>query len=229
MARKQKNKDIPVIDTTSLEQTEALFRQRNLQETARRLIASQEQSSPFSYDTSKLQAAFLDTTRLDELQQQISQNAQKSFVIPEIQEQQFPPPRFVGDGIDELVAGTQDIINQKHNEINKIVTEQEVPNDIKEREEKYGVKTFFTKSPSEIESLLSERVCNVEFVRSTYPKGKRVLRCTLNSEYIPGGKLGFGNYGGLVKVWDIELNDYRSFYASNVLKISYDDTPGQPS
>jgi hypothetical protein len=229
MARKRKNKDIPVIDTASLEQTEALFRQKNLQETARRLIVPQEQSSPFSYNANKNQAVFLDTTRLDELQQQISQNAQKSFVIPEVQEQQFPPPRFVGDGIDALIAGTQDIINQKHNQTNKIITEQELPNDIKEREEKYGVQVFFTKSPSEIESLLSQRICNVEFIRSTFPKGKRVIRCTLNSEYIPGGKVGFGNYGGLVKVWDVELNDYRSFYASTVLKISYDDNPGQPS
>jgi hypothetical protein len=51
----------------------------------------------------------------------------------------------------------------------------------------------------------------------------------LNPQYIPGGKGGFGNMGGLVKVWDVELNDYRSFYASTVSKISYDDTPGQPS
>jgi hypothetical protein len=94
-------------------------------------------------------------------------------------------------------------------------------------EEKYGVKTFFTKSAGDITSLLQQRICNVEFTRTTSPQGKRVLRCTLNPDYIPSRTSGLGNYGGLIKVWDVELNDYRSFYSTSVHKISYDENPGR--
>lgn len=226
MASKKKKQDIPPIDTASLQETEAAFRERNLQETARRLSIPQGEQSPFSYTPKTMS---LDMSGLNELQEQLNENARRSFVVGELQQQEIPGPRLIGEGFEESIAEKQNLISQKHNETNKFVTESEVEGDVKDGEEKYGVKTFFTKSPSEISSLLSERICNVEFTRSTVPRGKRVLRCTLNPQYIPGGKGGFGNMGGLVKVWDVELNDYRSFYASTVSKISYDDTPGQPS
>jgi hypothetical protein len=226
MASKKKKQDIPPIDTASLQETEAAFRERNLQETARRLSIPQGEQSPFSYTPKTMS---LDMSGLNELQDQLNENARRSFVVGELQQQEIPGPRLIGEGFEESIAEKQNLISQNHNETNKFVTETQVKGDVKDGEEKYGVKTFFTKSPSEISSLLGERICNVEFTRSTVPRGKRVLRCTLNPQYIPGGKGGFGNMGGLVKVWDVELNDYRSFYASTVSKISYDDTPGQPS
>jgi len=226
MASKKKKQDILPIDIASLQEIEAAFRERNLQETARRLSIPQGEQSPFSY-TPKIMS--LDMSGLDELQEQLNQNARKSFVVGELQQQEIPGPRLVGEGFDESVAEKQNLLSQKHNETNKFITESQVRGEVKDGEEKYSIKSFFTKSPSEISSLLYEKICNVEFIRSSVPRGKRVIRCTLNPQYIPGGKGGFGNMGGLVKVWDVELNDYRSFYASTVLKISYDDSPGQPS
>jgi hypothetical protein len=96
-------------------------------------------------------------------------------------------------------------------------------------EERHGIKKVRTKNPSEIASLLKERICTVEFVRVTNPKVKRVMRCTINERYVSdkGKAMGVTSRRGLITVWDVDINYWRSFYASTVLQISYDETPGK--
>ena len=203
--------------------------ENNSKETSRRLVDPKGQQSPFSSEAKTNSKISLDITSFNTIQQQMMEEAKKSFVIADLKQQELPEPRLAGEGFEESIAEKQNFISEKQKQTNKIVTETEIEGEVKDAEEKYGVKTIFTKNVSEISSLLNERICNVEFIRSSFPRGKRVLRCTLNTQYIPGGKGGFGNMGNLITVWDVELNDYRSFYASTVLKISYDDSPGQPS
>lgn len=108
MASKKKKQDIPPIDTASLQETEAAFRERNLQETARRLSIPQGEQSPFSY-TPKIMS--LDMSGLNELQEQLNQNARKSFVVGELQQQEIPGPRLIGEGFEESIAEKQNLIS----------------------------------------------------------------------------------------------------------------------
>jgi len=107
---------------------------------------------------------------------------------------------------------------------------EEIPKEkYPQTEERHGLKTVITKSPSEIESLLKERICVVEFIRVTNPKVKRLMRCTINESYVPqkGKAMGVTSRRGLITVWDVDINWWRSFYASTVLQVSYDETPGK--
>jgi hypothetical protein len=167
-----------------------------------------------------------DIGNLADVSKSVLQERQQNLprIQPPIQRAEIAQTVDLGQGLEEAVE------QQKNETIQKtfLSTAEEKPvGQPIPWEEKYGVKTFFTKSAGDITSLLQQRICNVEFTRVTSPQGKRVLRCTLNPNYIPSRISGLGNYGGLITVWDVELNDYRSFYSTSVHKISYDENPGR--
>jgi len=222
MARKkssQRQQPTVQVDADSLIQ-----QQKNLQRDAF--------SASFSFvqDTNNLKLERPQTTLnlgdIDQASKSAIQERQQNLTRIELPPQriEIPQPPDLGQGLEEAVDQQKNETAQK----NFAKTGEESPaGQPIPWEEKYGVKTFFTKSPGDITSLLEQRICNVEFTRVTVPRGKRVLRCTLNPDYVPSRISGLGNYGGLIKVWDVELNDYRSFYSSSVHKISYDENPGR--
>jgi hypothetical protein len=91
--------------------------------------------------------------------------------------------------------------------------------------ERTGLKIVEPKGTSEIVELLSNYVCDVEFIKVTPPRGTRVIRCTLNEKYL-GRKIdGAGVFGNLIKIWDMDQQGWKSFYSNTVKKISYDEDP----
>ena len=167
-----------------------------------------------------------DIGNLSDISKSVVEQRQQNIPIiqPPVQRAEINQTVDVGQGLEEAVEQQKNETAQKN--LFGVAAKQPIDQPIP-WEEKYGVKTFFTKSAGDITSLLQQRICNVEFTRTTSPQGKRVLRCTLNPDYIPSRTSGLGNYGGLIKVWDVELNDYRSFYSTSVHKISYDENPGR--
>jgi hypothetical protein len=73
--------------------------------------------------------------------------------------------------------------------------------------------------------LLTNYICDVEFVKVTPPKGTRVIRCTLNEKYLGRRLDGAGVFGNLIKIWDMDQQGWKSFYSNTVKKISYDEDP----
>jgi len=94
--------------------------------------------------------------------------------------------------------------------------------------ERAGLKVVEPKDLSEIVELLSQHICDVEFTRSTFPRGTRVIRCTLNEKFLGRRFVGMGPIGDLIKIWDIDQQGWKSFYAKSVRKISYDANPYEP-
>jgi hypothetical protein len=94
--------------------------------------------------------------------------------------------------------------------------------------ERAGLKVVEPKNISEIIDLLSQYVCDVEFTRVSPPRGTRIIRCTLNEKYLGRRLVGMGPVGDLVKIWDIDHQGWKSFYANTVKKISYDANPYEP-
>jgi len=185
-------------------------------------ISKEEDKKSFIQDISSLQQTIQGS--IVERQQKIL-NGQETIELPQKQN--------IGTSIESLQLAVQEKIDNDQQKINSAIknfSNEKIDQEIKLTEEKHGVRTFFTKSSSDINSLLRDRICNVEFIRTSKPQGKRIIRCTLNPEYIPSRIRGLGNSGnGLITVWDVELQDYRSFYPSTVQKISYDENPGQVS
>lgn len=91
--------------------------------------------------------------------------------------------------------------------------------------ERTALKIVEPKGISEIIELLSNYVCDVEFIRSTPPRGTRVIRCTLNEKYLGRRISGSGAFGNLIKIWDMDQQGWKSFYSNSVKKISYDENP----
>ena len=114
------------------------------------------------------------------------------------------------------------LLEQQKKNLEQIVEKKPIP--VVPEIDKFGTKNIFTNDPGVITSLLKKHVCTVEFNRVTRPYGKRIIRCTINPQFTPGLD-GLGNYGGLIKVWEVEENRWKSFYASTVDRISYDTEP----
>lgn len=91
--------------------------------------------------------------------------------------------------------------------------------------ERTGLKIVEPKGISEIMELLTNYICDVEFVKVTPPKGTRVIRCTLNEKYLGRRLDGAGVFGNLIKIWDMDQQGWKSFYSNTVKKISYDEDP----
>jgi len=91
--------------------------------------------------------------------------------------------------------------------------------------ERTGIKIVEPKGISEIMELLTNYICDVEFVKVTPPKGTRVIRCTLNEKYLGRRLDGAGVFGNLIKIWDMDQQGWKSFYSNTVKKISYDEDP----
>jgi len=91
--------------------------------------------------------------------------------------------------------------------------------------ERTGLKIVEPKGVSEIVELLSNYICDVEFIKVTPPRGTRVIRCTLNEKYLGRRLNGTGVFGNLIKIWDMDQQGWKSFYSNTVKKISYDENP----
>lgn len=91
--------------------------------------------------------------------------------------------------------------------------------------ERTGLKIVEPKGVSEIVELLSNYICDVEFIKVTPPRGTRVIRCTLNEKYLDRRLNGTGVFGNLIKIWDMDQQGWKSFYSYTVKKISYDENP----
>jgi hypothetical protein len=148
-----------------------------------------------------------------------------------------PLPEIAGLNVQTQTANPEtlnELVEQEKLNRSKTTSEtveqsanNELPKEPYPSEEKYGIVVLETKNAGEIVSLLREKICVIEFTRTSFPRGKRVMRCTLNPRFIPSRAFGIGSYGSRILVWDVELQNYRSFYANMVHKISYDENPGQ--
>lgn len=71
--------------------------------------------------------------------------------------------------------------------------------------------------------MLKENVCNVQFRK--VDGSLRKMRCTLHPDLIPlkvivEGKKERAKINDVVAVWDLDLNEWRSFKVSSVLQLS---------
>ena len=113
-------------------------------------------------------------------------------------------------------------LEQQKRNLEQIVEKKPTP--VVPEIDKFGTKNIFTNDPGVITNLLKKHICTVEFDRVTRPYGKRIIRCTINPQFTPS-LTGLGNFSGLIKVWEVEENRWKSFYASTVNRISYDAEP----
>jgi hypothetical protein len=153
----------------------------------------------------------------------------KSLLKNAINEQPpLPEPRGLSselnlDGLEEFLTENTPK-KQETTEPQKVKELQ--PNQISF--ERAGLKVVEPRSIGEIIDLLSQYVCDVEFTRVSPPRGTRILRCTLNERYLGRRLEGMGPIGDLIKIWDIDHQAWKSFYAKTVKKISYDANPYEP-
>jgi hypothetical protein len=77
-------------------------------------------------------------------------------------------------------------------------------------------------SRQDVLNMLNNEVVTVTFTKVNGEE--RVMRCTLLSEYLPGGaaapQLLQENAGDTLSVWDTEVNGWRSFRVSSIKSIS---------
>lgn len=220
--RRAAKKELPKveIDTASLQKAIADFselnQKRSLQEIPQIEIPNAEMQLA---DINTLNTSVQSLTELN--QQKIMQP------LPEIAGLNIQTQTGNPETLEELVEQEKLSRTQVASKNIEDAAQNEVKKEPYPSEEKYGIVVVQTKSTGEIVSLLRERICNVEFTRTSLPRGKRVMRCTLNPKFIPARAFGIGSYGSFILVWDVELQNYRSFYSNTVHKISYDNNPGQ--
>jgi hypothetical protein len=74
----------------------------------------------------------------------------------------------------------------------------------------------------DVMNMLNNDVLTVTFTKLNGEE--RVMRCTLLTEYLPGGtaapQLLQENSGDTISVWDTEVNGWRSFRLSSVKTIT---------
>ena len=133
-----------------------------------------------------------------------------------------PKPSFI-ESFDQKQKEIQETILLENQKNNSEILDKKPRTTVPEID-KFGTKNIFTNDPGVITNLLEKHICTVEFDRVTKPYGKRIIRCSTSPNFVPRLK-GFGNYNGLIKVWEVEENRWKSFYASTVNRVSYDVEP----
>jgi hypothetical protein len=77
-------------------------------------------------------------------------------------------------------------------------------------------------SPVQLHTLLKNGVITVEFTK--VDGTNRVMKCTLNSAYLPEVTQGLGHImseadSARFVVWDVEIQDWRAFRVENVKSV----------
>tara|TARA_B100000927_G_C16416902_1_gene449671 strand:+ start:670 stop:936 length:267 start_codon:yes stop_codon:yes gene_type:complete len=78
---------------------------------------------------------------------------------------------------------------------------------------------------SEMVDMLRQKVCQVRFIKVNGEE--RDMQCTLKEDLIPGDKKpkdddqGVQATIGVIKVFDVDKQDWRSFKVDNVTKFAY--------
>ena len=145
--------------------------------------------------------------------------------------EQPPLPKFRGLSSELNLDGLEEFLDKKQQEqVNKNSTEETIkePETKQPAFERTGLTTVEPSGLSEIIELLSRYVCDVHFNKITSPSGPRTIRCSLNEKYIGRKIPGMGAFGNLIKIWDLDQQGWKSFYARTVKKISYDANPYEP-
>ena len=94
-------------------------------------------------------------------------------------------PEVKGLSSEINLDGLEEYLTEKSPKRQEVTEPQKVenlkPNQISY--ERAGLKVVEPKDISEIVELLSQHICDVEFTRTTFPRGTRVIRCTLNEKF----------------------------------------------
>jgi hypothetical protein len=109
-------------------------------------------------------------------------------------------------------------MNQSNKDFNKIVRNltsiDDTTIEIRETDE-IGITEIKNPSPDQIIQELQKSVCTVFFYKIGDGSYRRMV-CTLNGHEPVPSKY---NRSGVIVVWDVEHNNWRSFYANRVFKL----------
>lgn len=64
---------------------------------------------------------------------------------------------------------------------------------------------------------LEFKIKNVKFIK--HNGDERIMRCTLQKDYLPESNNGITQHDDLIVVWDLDKKDWRSFNVSSVLDV----------